>query len=386
MFDAKQHIRSYTDFHNKIIEKMMSILNHHQIDYDIISDRQIKTATDSSKKLLIIFTADVLIDMSSTESVGTNVEKYFKILEKFDRPVVWITAVENAACDFENIPNNVQFLHYGGDFLMQMIEYPQVKPQREKNQTAEKFWISLSNDAARPARIMAACCLLGHNLGHNYGTVNGLLRISSYPLEPFQTWQELYCNWVKDVPVVSNSQCDLLQNGFLNMKNLDHGGQPAGSIYEGLHGFDNAGNFDRSLRYLYSDSRIEIVNETAFFAKGIFVTEKFLNSVYGYNLPIVLSTPGTVDYLRQHGFDMFDDVIDHSYDSICDPLQRIFAAIESNIQLLSDEEHAVKTWSKCLHRLDQNYQFASENMYNHFIDHFTSTFTNYLLTNKIKTH
>jgi len=382
MFDAKTHIRAYTDFHNKIIEKMTSILDYYQIDYDLISKRQIKNAANIPGKLLIVFSADVLIDIASSDICEHRIIKSLERLGKLNRPVIWMTAVENAASDFEQVPPNVQFFHYGGDCLMQMLEYPQVTPRREKNQNAEKFWISLSH-AARPGRIMTAACLLGHNLGQDHGTVNGLLRISNHPLESLDTWQEFYYNWVGDVPTVSDCQSTVLQNGFLKIKNLDHGGQPDGYIYHGLVACDNVSNFRRSLQHLYANSRIEIVNETTFFTKGIFVTEKFLNSVYGYNLPIVMSVPGTVDYLRRHGFDMFDDVVDHSYDSILDPVQRIFTAVESNIRLLSDREYAIETWDKCLYRLDQNYQYASKNMYNYFIDRFATVFTNHLLSDHL---
>ena len=39
-------------------------------------------------------------------------------------------------------------------------------------------------------------------------------------------------------------------------------------------------------------------------------------------LPIIVSVPGTVELLRKQGFDLFDDIIDHSYDNIADDVNR----------------------------------------------------------------
>jgi hypothetical protein len=36
------------------------------------------------------------------------------------------------------------------------------------------------------------------------------------------------------------------------------------------------------------------------------------------------------------GLDMYDDIIDHSYDNITDPIERVYAAIYNNKELLSN--------------------------------------------------
>ena len=50
----------------------------------------------------------------------------------------------------------------------------------------------------------------------------------------------------------------------------------------------------------------------------IFITEKSLKAFLYRQLPIFWAVPGTVQLLRDMGFDLYDDVIDHSYDTIQD--------------------------------------------------------------------
>lgn len=54
-----------------------------------------------------------------------------------------------------------------------------------------------------------------------------------------------------------------------------------------------------------------------------FITEKTSKAFFLCQFPLMASVPGMVDKLRRHGFDMFDDIIDHSYDTELDPYQRI---------------------------------------------------------------
>lgn len=54
-----------------------------------------------------------------------------------------------------------------------------------------------------------------------------------------------------------------------------------------------------------------------------FITEKTMMSIYNRQIPILLTLPNTVSYLRDLGFDMFDDIVDHSYDNEPDPDKRV---------------------------------------------------------------
>ena len=68
-----------------------------------------------------------------------------------------------------------------------------------------------------------------------------------------------------------------------------------------------------------------------------FITEKTYKAFYMRQIPIWFAVPGLVEQVRQLGFDMFDDVIDHSYDGI------------------EDEHFRIKTIVSQVERLDATY-------------------------------
>ena len=53
---------------------------------------------------------------------------------------------------------------------------------------------------------------------------------------------------------------------------------------------------------------------------------------------------------------MFDDVVDHGYDLIENPFDRITTAIDSNRRLLTDLDYVKKSWTQCRLRFENNVQ------------------------------
>jgi hypothetical protein len=233
--------------------------------------------------------------------------------------------------------------------------YSTVEPQFDKNFNSTKHWILLGANR-RVARYIAAMYLLGTDV-----SANGLLKFDPTEMLEHESWESYLSYWKfnKCNKLFSiDSSFPILKNGFDKIK---RGVEYEAKIYSPAAApWVNHKNFDESLRILYRDSVVEIVNETMFMEPIGIITEKFLNSVYGYNLPIILSVPNTVDHLRSMGFDMFDDVIDHSYDTIIEPLPRMVQALSSNIVLLQDGELAKNSWQKCQHRMKNNVELAKE--------------------------
>ena len=74
----------------------------------------------------------------------------------------------------------------------------------------------------------------------------------------------------------------------------------------------------------YLDSYINYATETSILDGTIFVSEKTWKPVVSGQLGIWLSNPGTVNFLRSVGFDVFDDIMDnHLYDKETNLNQRI---------------------------------------------------------------
>jgi len=106
-----------------------------------------------------------------------------------------------------------------------------------------------------------------------------------------------------------------------------------------------------------------------------FITEKTMMAVYNRQVPIILSVTNTVEYLRNIGLDMFDDIVDHSYDLEKDPEKRIKMVadqIEKVCKLNILKEHP-----NLKYRLDRNVQIGS-NFFNTFKDTFFNSVEDYL--------
>jgi hypothetical protein len=148
-------------------------------------------------------------------------------------------------------------------------------------------------------------------------------------------------------------------------------------IYDSVGGGNNnPANFTNSLSKYYANSFVEIISETSFNESAFLLTEKTLNSIYGCNFPILMCSAGTVKFLRNMGMDMFDDVVDHSYDDIQEPYKRILAALTLNQRLLTDSEYTKELWKANALRFVKNIEFARSVMPEFYTKRATDKFTN----------
>lgn len=114
--------------------------------------------------------------------------------------------------------------------------------------------------------------------------------------------------------------------------------------------FDN----DWSLDQVVMHSRFSIILETYFIdPRMITLSEKTFRCLKLPRPWIVFSTKGTVQYLRDLGFDVLDDVVDHSYDSID-------FGIDRQVRLL-DLAQEMTAWPFTAKLLDRCKQAANHN-------------------------
>lgn len=77
---------------------------------------------------------------------------------------------------------------------------------------------------------------------------------------------------------------------------------------------------EAQINWFYDRSLFNIVTETTFYESvvlgcpDLFLSEKIFKPMLYLQIPIVLGGPGLVQELRNLGFDVFDDIVDHSYD------------------------------------------------------------------------
>lgn len=85
-----------------------------------------------------------------------------------------------------------------------------------------------------------------------------------------------------------------------------------------------------------TDSYIHLVTETTVLPK-IFVSEKTWKPIAAGQIFLIFGNPGTVSYLRSQGVDVFDDIIDHGYDSNLDWQSRLHQIHQQLRQLIAQD-------------------------------------------------
>ena len=299
-------------------------------------------STQFRSDLVAIGIKDLLGDDQSKLSSGAA-----KFREMFSRnkstKFVICTGLENIAPELAT--ENSAVVHLGGDWLNEIEIYQNLAPVSKKH-TANTHVISLNRNP-RHHRTLAASYLQG----------------LAVPVElTFLHQQTLSYESVLDaVPwdlgSLSQSQQQTLVAGYLRLAGNVRC-QDDYDIYRNVGLVNTVANFENRLREKYQRSFVEVVAETTFVENGFNLTEKTMQAFLGFNFPIMLSSPGTVQFLRALGFDMFDDVVNHSYDLILDPALRVITALDNNSFLLHNRDSAKQKWQECLPRFATNWKIV----------------------------
>jgi hypothetical protein len=277
-----------------------------------------------------------------------------------DKLFVLFTSVENLE-EYVNL-SNVKIIPWGGDITNQYYLYEKLDPVLDKNFESDKSFLCLNRNH-RYHRELVLSFLLDNNL-ENLGQIS--------------------CMFQKDLKNVSdnffrfNNQKlkESFNRGRKKLINYNFPIQDSYQIYEKLDN-DNVTNFKNKLSNFYKNTFVEVIMETSYFEKCFLITEKTSNSIHGCNFPIWISSAGTVEFLRSIGLDVFDDVVDHSYDLIQDPIERAYAAINLNLRLLTDIDNTKKIWLKNKSRFEDNSLFIKTNFLEHLKKRTSAIFSNY---------
>lgn len=87
------------------------------------------------------------------------------------------------------------------------------------------------------------------------------------------------------------------------------------------------------------------------------ISEKTFKAFAWYQIPIWHASPGTVDVVRNMGFDLFDDIIDHSYDKISTYDERkkfILSQLESFYNKYPNKKTLIDLRKGLFDRLEEN--------------------------------
>lgn len=103
----------------------------------------------------------------------------------------------------------------------------------------------------------------------------------------------------------------------------------------------------------YVETGIEVVLETLFDDDRWHLTEKTLRPIACGKPFILAATPGSLQYLRNYGFETFADLIDESYDVIADSKNRLDAIITEMKRIAGLDADAKQVLYTKLHEIAQ---------------------------------
>ena len=115
----------------------------------------------------------------------------------------------------------------------------------------------------------------------------------------------------------------------------------------------------------YATSGIEVVLETLFDDTRWHLTEKALRPIACGRSFLLMAAPGSLQYLRQYGFETFSGLLDESYDTIQNPRQRLQAVITEMSRVANlPQQEKIQLFVK----LNQVAEHNKHHFFNNFFD------------------
>lgn len=325
----------YADFCQSYNTIYKSIVDKKQIEYKI---QEIMKSTS----VAVFFVKDhfrVDLQNSWVSSIPEISEYYSNLCDFYsDKQIILVTSLENLDKEI-NKPNCI-IIPMGGDITNQIDRFKEYNVASNK-WACTKRAISL-NRGIRNHRTYLVSLLYGLGLDtHVDISYLSLKNVRTGEIDDFLTYDK-----------ANDQHYPIVKQGFAKFVAAEKNYADE-DIYASSSSNDNIFNFNSALLSKYQTSFLELVTETNYNELSFNVTEKFSHSVFGYNLPIIVSSPGYVDFLRTSGFDVFDDLIDHSYDHIMDKAMRLHSLVNTNIDIISSSI-TEKLFSQNKSRFDAN--------------------------------
>ena len=320
-----------------IITKIGGYLNFtNEIDIVKTIPNEIKNCFINNENFKIIF---LELNESDFEDTIQIVDHRLKKENLNPKRVYYI----NANHKLENLKNknnseiNVYTINHGQYANCQRLSFTDVTFEPEK-----EFLFMVHNRALKSHRLGILCLLKKYNILDNIDW--SLLR--AHQIKNLITSNGLIVDWFFG-DVFNEETNESLKNEVDYFSNFEI----KKSKYENDYNFDEGGHrYDHNDSYkvkTYSNSYINITTETNFLSPYIVhITEKTFTPFNFYQIPIFVATYQHVKYLRDmYGFDMFDDLVNHSYDNEIDNGKRLFM-IADEIRRLNENPQVVKDFYK----------------------------------------
>lgn len=196
------------------------------------------------------------------------------------------------------------------------------------------------NTVSLPARMVNHCGFLDHirSQNINWGGLNRQYILVCLMRRPTKTRSQI-CKYILDTfnasdyilsygSVMPSPWFDDIVN--INLPILLDGNTNNGDDY---HLMSDTRVFD-CLINLVAETSDQIYNNADIGYNTQFITEKTFKAFAWHQIPVWSAVPGTVQRVRELGFDVFDDWIDHRYDLIDDYTTRLDMCLNSTVDLV----------------------------------------------------
>ena len=275
-----------------------------------------------------------------------------------DKEFILLTSMENLSAYIQE--PNVVIVPWGGDISNHIEKYKTIEPVIEKDFESPYTYLSL-NRHDRNHRLHLISLLLGLGIADK-GLISCMFKDHTGGAIDNNRWR--FDKEQEDIKT-------LFQQGYNRISNYNFPIQDSYEIY-GVAQNDNVGNFNRNLRKYYRETFVEFIAETSYTEKCFNLTEKTANAILGCCYPIWISSKGTVEFLRSVGFDVFDDVVNHTYDTIENPIDRLHRAVADNLELLTNKERTQRLWQEDRGRFLNNVKCFRENLWQFYNTRFST--------------
>lgn len=212
-----------------------------------------------------------------------------------------------------------------------------------EKKTISNKWLSLNADT-KVHRVMAVCYLLSKDY-HRNGIIT--FDMNTPTLVKYHQY--------KNISKMSNEFRNDFSKGYLRFKSKDFN-------LSNIRNFDKkedrvSSNYNVNLLPVYKNIGIEIITGTMFFEQTPILSEKEFQSVYAKNFPIYINGVGMAKEMKRFfDIDIFEDIVNHSYDDIEDHFERLVAAIDRNEHLLDGSTNIQELWLDNQKRFEENCQ------------------------------
>jgi hypothetical protein len=306
----------------------------------ILSDEAIDCCKDKNLKILFI----------NFHEVNNN---EFEVLAQLNKYISDFSLNED---NFYYINNNTKLKEYAHILNTKINVYTStfifelIASKLNRNESVFKpnkeFLFSCHNRATRKHRIETLCFLKKYNILQNtdWTYVDPEMRINDFEpgtLTGYFTFVADEIDFFKKTGL-KYSKYEIHKTNWLEIES-------------------GANIIDKISEECFTNCYINIITETFFDSPEIHASEKSFRAFYFMQLPIFVATYGHVEYLRKRfGFDMFDDLIDHSYDLEKDAQKRMKMVFEEIKRLNNNKKSVISFYKKNKDRFKKNLDLFQE--------------------------